>query len=241
MQSPPFPRYLVPPRSNYSPQHHVLKHPQLPFLPQCQRPSFTPIKNNRQNYSSKTHNTQTDITHSHWNYTWALTQFLCALVKLGKATVSFTSVCPSVWNNSAPTVRIFMKSDIGVFFFSKICRKNSTFIAIRQWQRALCMNSYVRVLEYLAQLFLEWWMFHNEIAEETQIRLLCFITFPPRKSFRLWENVEICCKATQVTDDNIIRHMRFACWVPKAKSTHSEYVILTAFGRQQRLCERVSM
>jgi len=44
MQSPPFPRYLVPPRSKYSPQHHVLKHPQLPFLPQCQRPSFTPIQ-----------------------------------------------------------------------------------------------------------------------------------------------------------------------------------------------------
>ena len=47
-----FPRYLVPPRSKYSPQHPVLKHPQLPFLPQCQRPSFTPIQNNRQNYSS---------------------------------------------------------------------------------------------------------------------------------------------------------------------------------------------
>ena len=35
MQSPPFPRYLVPPRSKHSPQHHVLEHPQLPFLPQC--------------------------------------------------------------------------------------------------------------------------------------------------------------------------------------------------------------
>ena len=33
MQSPSFPRYLVPPRSKYSPQHHVLKHPQLPFHP----------------------------------------------------------------------------------------------------------------------------------------------------------------------------------------------------------------
>ena len=29
------PHYLVPPRSKYSPQHPVLKHPQLPFLPQC--------------------------------------------------------------------------------------------------------------------------------------------------------------------------------------------------------------
>ena len=44
--------YLVPSRSKYSPQHYVLKHPQLPFLPQCQRPGFTPIQNNRQNYSS---------------------------------------------------------------------------------------------------------------------------------------------------------------------------------------------
>ena len=38
------PGYLVPPRSKYSPRHDVLKHPQLPFLPQCQRPSFTPIQ-----------------------------------------------------------------------------------------------------------------------------------------------------------------------------------------------------
>jgi len=46
---PPLP---LPPSSKYSPQHHVLKHPQLPFLPQYQRPSFTPIQNNRKNYSS---------------------------------------------------------------------------------------------------------------------------------------------------------------------------------------------
>ena len=50
MQSPPVPRYLVPPRSKYSPQHLILKHPQPPFLPQCQRPSFTLI-HNRQDYS----------------------------------------------------------------------------------------------------------------------------------------------------------------------------------------------
>ena len=43
------PRYLVPPRSKYSTQHHIPKHPQIPSLPQSQRPSFTPIQNNRQN------------------------------------------------------------------------------------------------------------------------------------------------------------------------------------------------
>ena len=44
MQSPPFPHYLVPPRPKYSPQQHVLRHLQLPFLPRCQLPSFTPIQ-----------------------------------------------------------------------------------------------------------------------------------------------------------------------------------------------------
>ena len=51
MQSPPFLRFFVPTRSKYSPQHHILKHPQLPFLPQCQLQSFTPIQNNRKNYN----------------------------------------------------------------------------------------------------------------------------------------------------------------------------------------------
>jgi hypothetical protein len=47
--------------------------------------------------------------------------------------------------------------------------------------------------------------------------------------------------AGQATDDNIIRSMRFAYWIPKATDTHSEYVILIAFPRQQWLCERPSM
>ena len=34
------------------PQRPILKHPQLMFLLKCVRPCFTPIKNNRQNYSS---------------------------------------------------------------------------------------------------------------------------------------------------------------------------------------------
>jgi hypothetical protein len=34
-----------------SSQHHILTHPQPTFLPQCERPSFTPIQNNRQNYT----------------------------------------------------------------------------------------------------------------------------------------------------------------------------------------------
>ena len=42
----------VPLRSKCYSQHQILKHPQSTFVPQCEWPSFTPIQNNRQNYSS---------------------------------------------------------------------------------------------------------------------------------------------------------------------------------------------
>jgi hypothetical protein len=35
--------------------------------------------------------------------------------------------------------------------------------------------------------------------------------------------------------------MRFSCWMNKARNTHSEYVTLIAFPRQQWLYERTSM
>jgi len=44
---------LVPLRPKYLPQHHILEHHQPMFLPQTDRPSFTPVQNNRQNYRSE--------------------------------------------------------------------------------------------------------------------------------------------------------------------------------------------
>jgi hypothetical protein len=49
--------------------------------------------------------------------------------------------------------------------------------------------------------------------------------------------VEKYCTAGQATE----MRMRIACWIPKATDTHSEYVILIAFSRQQRFHERASM
>ena len=43
----------------------------------------------------------------------------------------------------------------------------------------------------------------------------------------------------QATDDNIIRRMRFACWIKKATDTHSENVILIIFPWQQYLRDRI--
>ena len=48
-------------------------------------------------------------------------------------------------------------------------------------------------------------------------------------------------RARQATDDNIIQCMRFACWITKTTDTHTEYVLLIAFSRQQWLHKRASM
>jgi hypothetical protein len=53
--------------------------------------------------------------------------------------------------------------------------------------------------------------------------------------------VEKYGRARQDTDDNIIRRMRFACWISKATDTHSENVIRIAFPLQQWLRERASV
>jgi hypothetical protein len=47
--------------------------------------------------------------------------------------------------------------------------------------------------------------------------------------------------ARQATDNKITWRMRLACWIPKAKNTHSQYVTLIAFPWQQWLRERVSI
>jgi hypothetical protein len=44
-------RHFSSPRSKYSPQHPVLRHPQSMFLPYYQGPSFARIQNYKQNYS----------------------------------------------------------------------------------------------------------------------------------------------------------------------------------------------
>jgi hypothetical protein len=52
--------------------------------------------------------------------------------------------------------------------------------------------------------------------------------------------VEKYGRARQATDDNMIRSMRFACWLTKATDT-LRIRILTDFPRQQWLRERASM
>ena len=54
-------------------------------------------------------------------------------------------------------------------------------------------------------------------------------------------DVEKYSTARQATDYNIIRCMRFVCWITKATDTHSDYVTLIAFTEQQWLRKRTSV
>jgi hypothetical protein len=71
---------------------------------------------------------------------------------------------------------------------------------------------------------------------ENEKHILCSITF-----FRKSCLLEKYGRFRQTTDVNIIGHVCIACWIIKATVTHSEYEILIAFHRQQRLRERPAM
>jgi hypothetical protein len=53
----------------------------------------------------------------------------------------------------------------------------------------------------------------------------------------VYENVEYG-RARQATDDNLIRPMRVACWLPKVTNIPLQYVIPTASPLQQCLHDR---
>jgi hypothetical protein len=72
------------------------------------------------------------------------------------------------------------------------------------------MKTYVQLWQYLAQFVLKWEMFQTEVVDKIKTHILCSISFP-RKSCRLWDNVEQYGRARQATDDTIIRRMRIAC------------------------------
>jgi hypothetical protein len=75
-------------------------------------------------------------------------------------------------------------------------------------------------------------------VEKIKIYILRSIIFS-WKSCHLWD-VGKYGRVGHATGDNIIWCMCFACQITKATDTHSEYVILIAFPRQQWLCEYAS-
>jgi hypothetical protein len=115
---------------------------------------------------------------------------LGAFSKLRKATISFTSVCPCVCNKSAPTRRVSMKFYISAFSSLKICPENSSFIKTWKPNSVLYTKTYVQLQNHVAEFFSECEIFQTEIAEKIKTRILCSVTFSPKKSCPLRDNVE---------------------------------------------------
>jgi hypothetical protein len=70
------------------------------------------------------------------------------------------------------------------------------------------MKSYVHLWQCLAGIFIE----QENFQTKDETHFLGSIIFFPKI-------LEKYCRSTQATDDNIIRRMPFACWIPKATNT----------------------
>ena len=79
----------------------------------------------------------------------------------------------------------------------------------------------------------------GKVVQKIKTRILCSKTFPENRAIYeiMWEKYG---RARQATDDNVVGYLHFTCWIIKATDTHSAYVILVAFPRQQSLGERAS-
>jgi hypothetical protein len=163
-----------------------------------------------------------------------------AFAKLRKTTVSFVmSILPFVrmeqlgwhWTDFHEIwyMSICWRPVEKIQISLKCCQNNGSYT----WRSVYIFIIYYRIL-------LRTRMFQTYCREDRNAHFVFSNTFC-RKSCRLWDNVGKYCIAGQAADDNIIRHMRIACWVPKATNTHSEYVTLIAFPMQQWMQDRASV
>jgi hypothetical protein len=145
------------------------------------------------------------------------------------------SVCPSACNISAPTGWIFMKFDIWVFenlsrkfkFLLNLTGKTGTLHEDRS-KNMIISRSFLISMRNVSD---------KGCRENQNTRFIFGNVF--RKSLpcmRVWKSI-VEPRRPQMT----IWLTRIACWIPKATNTLSQYIVLIAFPRQQRLHERALM
>jgi len=81
-------------------------------------------------------------------------------------------------------------------------------------------------------------MFRTEVVEKIETHFMFNKFFSRNRDIYKMEKYY---RAGNATDDNVIQRMRFACWITKARNTHLDYAIRTAFARQYLLHQRASM
>ena len=122
------------------------------------------------------------------------------------------------WNGTTrlPT-KGFSQKLIFWVFFENISKKFKLHFKLTKITGTLHKDHHT-FLTYLAQVLLEREMFRAKFVDQIKTPILWWITPPPRKSCRLWHKVEKYSIARDATNDNIIRRMRFACWMTKART-----------------------
>ena len=129
-----------------------------------------------------------------------------------------------------PPLNGFSRNSIFCVFFGNLSRKFTLHSNLATITNTLHRDQYTFVIISRSVLLRMRYVFEKS-CREMKTRVLYSITLF-RKTFFLWVNVKKFGRNRQATDDNIIRRMCFACWITKARDTHSEYVILIAFPRQ---------
>jgi hypothetical protein len=128
------------------------------------------------------------------------------------------SLCPTAWNNSAPTERMVMKSDIWIFL-ENLLRKFKF-----QWNLTeitgtlrddLCPVMISR------SVLLRMRRVSDKPCRENLNTYFRFNNFL-QKIVPLWDNVEKCGTTWQAADDNIIQRMRIARLMNKATDINRE-------------------
>jgi hypothetical protein len=78
--------------------------------------------------------------------------------------------------------------------------------------------------------------FSDTVAEKFKTYILCSV-------ISFWKFCPVLCyvenygRARLASDDNIIRRMRFVCWINKATNAHWQYILLIAFGTAKQFRE----
>jgi len=127
-------------------------------------------------------------------------------------------------------------------YFSKLCRQNTLFRLNMTRITGTFNEDLCTFMTISCPVLLRMRNFADRYCGEYQnTHLMLKSSPPPRKSCRLWYNVENCCIAGETTSGNIILRVQSTCWISKTTNTHSEYVILSNFPRQQWLHERGSV
>jgi hypothetical protein len=120
------------------------------------------------------------------------------------------SLCPSAWNNSAFTGRIFIKFDILIFFENR-SRKFKFYYNLKRKMCSLHEDQYTFMIKPRS-VFLRMRNVSDRICREIKTHILCSVFFFPE----IVQFTSECGKIywiPQATENNIIRRKHVACWI----------------------------